>query len=115
MPQSLTLQAIKRNLLTAGGQGAGCRCVDRVSYFVYWSRRRTQRKEKPQEPPKVMVDVPSHPSDPVEMRRLNFQTPGEYHSFSISSITDIVISNTKTPLGYLILYDLVVVKNVLKN
>ena len=23
-----------------------------------------------------MVDVPSHPSDPVEMRRLNFQTPG---------------------------------------
>ncbi len=25
----------------------------------------------------MMVDVPSHPSDPVEMRRLNFQTPGK--------------------------------------
>ncbi len=60
-------------------QGAGCdSCVDRVSCLcVYWSRRRTGRKEKPQEPPKVMVDVPSHPCDPVEMRRLNFQTPGK--------------------------------------
>ena len=47
-------------------------------------RRKSQRKEKTPEVTKVTVDVPSHPSDPVEMRRLNFQTPGK----DVSSVVD---------------------------
>ncbi|XP_052090699.1 tyrosine-protein phosphatase Lar-like isoform X2 [Mytilus californianus] len=45
--------------------------------FVYF-RRKSHRKSKTPEPllGKVFVDVPPHPSDPVELRRQHYQTPG---------------------------------------
>ncbi|XP_013388176.1 tyrosine-protein phosphatase Lar isoform X2 [Lingula anatina] len=48
-----------------------------IVFFVV--RRKSKRKEKAPEPTKVFVDPtppgPQHPTDPVEMRRMNFQTP----------------------------------------
>ena len=48
--------------------------------WSYGCRRRTQQKEKDlQQPVKMVVnDMPAHPTDPVELRRINFQTQGEY-------------------------------------
>ena len=41
-------------------------------------RRKSHRKHQAPEPRpgKVFVDVPPHPSDPVELRRQHYQTPG---------------------------------------
>ncbi|XP_078318089.1 receptor-type tyrosine-protein phosphatase delta-like isoform X3 [Crassostrea virginica] len=46
--------------------------------LVWYMRRKSNRKSKSPEPypGKVIVDVPSHPCDPVELRRQHYQTPG---------------------------------------
>ena len=46
--------------------------------LVWYMRRKSHRKHKAPEPlpGKVFVDVPPHPSDPVELRRQHYQTPG---------------------------------------
>ncbi|VDI79183.1 receptor-type tyrosine-protein phosphatase delta [Mytilus galloprovincialis] len=46
--------------------------------LVWYMRRKSHRKSKTPEPlpGKVFVDVPPHPSDPVELRRQHYQTPG---------------------------------------
>lgn len=46
--------------------------------LVWYMRRQSNRKSKSPEPytGKVIVDVPSHPCDPVELRRQHYQTPG---------------------------------------
>jgi hypothetical protein len=46
--------------------------------FEIFFRRKSHRKHKAPEPlpGKVFVDVPPHPSDPVELRRQHYQTPG---------------------------------------
>ncbi|XP_076090535.1 receptor-type tyrosine-protein phosphatase delta-like isoform X5 [Mytilus galloprovincialis] len=45
---------------------------------IVYLRRKSHRKSKTPEPlpGKVFVDVPPHPSDPVELRRQHYQTPG---------------------------------------
>lgn len=47
-----------------------------MKFSTHFSRKKQRRKEKSPEPTKVIVDLPSHPTDPVEMRRQHFQTPG---------------------------------------
>ncbi|XP_048762556.1 tyrosine-protein phosphatase Lar-like isoform X5 [Ostrea edulis] len=46
--------------------------------LVWYMRRKSNRKSKNPDPypGKVIVDVPSHPCDPVELRRQHYQTPG---------------------------------------
>ncbi|XP_014681582.1 PREDICTED: tyrosine-protein phosphatase Lar-like [Priapulus caudatus] len=52
-------------------------CLFAVIALIVFLYRRKRRTPKSPEPTKVAyMDVPTHPSDPVEMRRLNFQTPG---------------------------------------
>ncbi|KAK2179862.1 hypothetical protein NP493_469g03030 [Ridgeia piscesae] len=47
-----------------------------IALLIVCFRRRTQQKEKDlQQPVKMVVnDMPAHPTDPVELRRINFQT-----------------------------------------
>ncbi|XP_064626984.1 tyrosine-protein phosphatase Lar-like isoform X3 [Lineus longissimus] len=53
--------------------------IGRPNYtLTCWRRRKVRRKEPGRgqaEPTKLFVDPPAHPTDPVEMRRLNHQTP----------------------------------------
>ncbi|XP_062594902.1 receptor-type tyrosine-protein phosphatase F-like isoform X2 [Saccostrea cucullata] len=58
---------------------AGVAFIIIVCILVVWyMRRKSNRKSKSPEPypGKVIVDVPSHPCDPVELRRQHYQTPG---------------------------------------
>lgn len=49
-------------------------------FQCFCCRRKSNRKSKSPEPytGKVIVDVPSHPCDPVELRRQHYQTPGTH-------------------------------------
>lgn len=56
---------------------------------IFVCRRRTCKKDQlPMKPMKVLLmpgEVAPHPHDPVEQRRLNFQTPGQLRSTTLSS------------------------------
>jgi len=49
-------------------------------------------KERHQEPTKLLLlpgEVSTHPTDPVEMRRLHYQTPG-IHDFVVVTLRQLV-------------------------
>lgn len=49
-----------------------------IKLLLICFRRKSNRKEKIDEQTKPPVEVCPHPSDPVEMRRQHYQTPGKY-------------------------------------
>lgn len=55
-----------------------CRVTLTVKLLLICFRRKSNRKEKIDEQTKPPVEVCPHPSDPVEMRRQHYQTPGKY-------------------------------------
>ncbi|XP_056019779.1 receptor-type tyrosine-protein phosphatase F-like isoform X15 [Ostrea edulis] len=66
-------------LIIGGGSAcAGLVLLCFVFFLIWLGRRKSNRKSKNPDPypGKVIVDVPSHPCDPVELRRQHYQTPG---------------------------------------
>ena len=63
--------------------------LPRDPLIALWCDRRRQwsMKERQQEPTKLLLlpgEVSTHPTDPVEMRRLHFQTPGMSSGVSVA-------------------------------
>lgn len=62
------------------GPIGGCVVIGLVIAIIVITirRKKTQKKEKAPEPTKVVIDQPpTYPNDPVELRRMNFSTPGK--------------------------------------
>ena len=51
-----------------------------IIIVVVIRRKKTYNKEDAPEPTKIVIDQPpTYPNDPVELRRMQFSTPGTYN------------------------------------
>lgn len=61
-----------------------------VIIVVVIRRSKTYKKEEAPEPTKVIIDQPPvYPNDPVELRRMQFSTPGKGLASFLVAILDI--------------------------